>query len=323
MRPSFLLLVVILVAAAAEICNGDGLQPGYYQRRCPQAEAVARGITWQRVSQNATLAAKLLRLHFHDCFVEGCDGSILIDSTPNNTAEKDAIPNLTLGGFDVINEIKTKLEQECPGVVSCADIVALAARDSVSFQYRHALWPVFTGRRDGRVSKASEALANLPSPFLNYTGLTRSFASKGLDPTDLVVLSGAHTIGVAHCNVVVNRLYNFTGKGEADPSLDPNYANFLRTKCPRKFSSSTTLQMDPNSTLSFDTHYYLTVEQHRGLFQSDAALLTDPLSSYIVNILQNPRNFFPNFARSMIKMGDIGVLTGNAGEIRKNCHVIN
>lgn len=60
----------------------------------------------------------------------------MLDSTPNNKAEKAAVPNQSLTGFDVIDEIKEKLEETCPGVVSCADIVALAARDSVSFQVR-------------------------------------------------------------------------------------------------------------------------------------------------------------------------------------------
>lgn len=61
----------------------------------------------------------------------------MIESTTNNTSEKDTIPNRSLGGFEVIEEIKSELEKNCPGIVSCADIVALAARDSISFHVRH------------------------------------------------------------------------------------------------------------------------------------------------------------------------------------------
>jgi peroxidase len=57
-----------------------------------------------------------------------------LESTANNTAEKDAIPNLSLAGFDVIKNIKDSVEAKCPKTVSCADILALAARDAVSVQ---------------------------------------------------------------------------------------------------------------------------------------------------------------------------------------------
>ncbi|KAK1279124.1 Peroxidase 56 [Acorus gramineus] len=324
MRSFDLLLVLVFLVSMEGLVHGQSpsLRINFYQKTCPNAEQIAHDIVWKRVAKNNALPAKFIRMHFHDCFVRGCDGSVLLNSTANSTAEKDSIPNLSLSGFDVIDEVKSAIEKACPGIVSCSDIVALAARDSVAYQFKKPLWSVPTGRRDGTVSLASEVFTNIPSPFSNFTTLVQNFANKGLDVKDLVVLSGAHTIGIGHCNLFSNRLYNFTGKGDADPSLNAKYASFLKTKCTSQSDTTTTVPMDPTSSVSFDTHYYTILTQNKGLFQSDAALLTDKHSGNLVVKMLDSNTFFEDFGIAMKKMGNIGVLTGNAGEIRKKCSVV-
>ncbi|GMH05341.1 hypothetical protein Nepgr_007181 [Nepenthes gracilis] len=178
-----LLLSFTLVVSA----NAKGLRVGFYADSCPSAEATVKAIINDIIDATPSLAAPLLRLHFHDCFVRGCDASILLNS-PTRTAQKDAFPNRSLRGFDVIENVKTILEGTCPGIVSCADIIALAARDAVA-AVRGPSWFVETGRRDGRVSNINDALTNLPPRFSNITSPKARFKRKGLSVKDLVVLS--------------------------------------------------------------------------------------------------------------------------------------
>jgi len=63
--------------------------------------------------------------------MQGCDGSVLLDSSGAIISEKRSNPNRNSArGFEVIDEIKAAVEKECPETVSCADILALTARDS-------------------------------------------------------------------------------------------------------------------------------------------------------------------------------------------------
>lgn len=119
-------------------------------------------------------------------------------------------------------------------------------------------------------------------------------------------------------------MYNFTGKGGTDPSLDPNYIVHLKRKC-KPNDTTTLVEMDPGSFKTFDEDYYTLVTKRRGLFQSDAALLNDNETRAYVKLQAATRGstFANDFAVSMIKMGKIGVLTGNAGEIRKHCAFVN
>ncbi|XVE74497.1 hypothetical protein DITRI_Ditri12bG0021500 [Diplodiscus trichospermus] len=319
----FLFFQLILLLLILDHSNAQGLKLGYYHKTCPNAESVVRKTTYRFISRAPTLAAPLLRLHFHDCFVRGCDGSVLLNSTKTNQAEKDAFANLSLRGFHVIDAVKSAVEAACPGVVSCADILALVARDSVSMIHGPS-WKVPLGRRDGRVSILNESFTNLPAPISNFTQLKQLFAAKGLSVKDLAVLSGGHTIGISHCSSITNRLYNFTGKGGTDPALDPNYVAKLKQKCKPK-DTTTLVEMDPGSFKTFDADYYTLVAKRRGLFHSDAALLNNAETKDYV-ILQASTygsTFAKDFAKSMVKMGKVGVLTGNQGEIRKHCAFVN
>ncbi|KAK8958019.1 Peroxidase 5 [Platanthera zijinensis] len=296
--------------------NGYGaagkLRGGYYWNTCPLAEIIVKEVVSKAVAANPGFAPGL-----------GCDGSVLIDSTPNNVAEKEAPPNNpSLRGFEVIASAKALLEQVCEGVVSCADILAFAARDSIALT-RGLYYDVPGGRRDGRISRASETIS-LPPPTSNLSHLTQSFAVKGLSQQEMVFLSGAHTIGRSHCSSFSNRLYNFNSTVSQDPSLDPVYAAQLKKECPRNSSASQTVFMDPRTPNVFDTNYYKDILVQRGLFTSDMALLSSPSTAALVR--SNAKNwllFQENFVAAIIKMGKIGVLTGNQGEIRLNCSRIN
>ncbi|KDP20805.1 hypothetical protein JCGZ_21276 [Jatropha curcas] len=236
------------------------LKVGFYSKTCPRAEAIVKEVIDQVMSVAPSLSGPLLRMHFHDCFVRGCDGSVLLDATKGQQAEKDGIPNQTLRGYEIIDRVKSALEKECPGIVSCADIVAIVARD-VTFATKGPYWQVETGRRDGRVSIAAETLTNLIPPNANITTLIARFQAKGLNLKDLVVLSGGHTIGTSHCSSFNSRLYNFTGRGinnDFDPTLDPYYVKQLKIKC-KPGDQNSLVEMDPGSVRTFDDDYYTLV----------------------------------------------------------------
>ncbi|CAI0625655.1 unnamed protein product [Linum tenue] len=314
----FFIQLVLLAVSGLNRANGAGLRTGYYDESCPDAETIALKTIRKAISKDVTLAAALLRLHFHDCFVRGCEASVLLDAAEEGDAEKDASPNFSLRGYDVIDDVKSAIEKSCPGVVSCADILALAARDAVRLT-GGSFWKAETGRRDGRISLSKEADENLPSSNFNIAQLKQNFASKGLTKKDLAVLSGNN-------NSNNDRLYNFTGRSDTDPALDPTFASELKKKC-KPGGGGPFLELDQGSSTISDAHFYKAVRQNRGLLTTDAALLNDHVTRAYVNRQSTSAaagaTFGRDFGESMVKMGEIGVLTGNEGEIRKRCAFVN
>ncbi|KAL2921116.1 Peroxidase 40 [Bienertia sinuspersici] len=303
------------------IVVGPGLLKDAYKDRCPDAEDIIFSGVENAVINDPRMAASLLRLHFHDCF--GCDASVLLDDTNNFVGEKTAAPNLnSLRGFDVIDSIKSELESACPGVVSCADILAVAARDSVLMSNGPG-WEVQTGRRDSLSASKAAANNNIPGPNSTAQTLVNAFQNVGLSLSDLVALSGAHTLGRARCSSFNSRLQNSKG----DINLD--FLQSLQQLCSVTSTNSNSnilADLDLVTPATFDNQYYVNLLSGEGLLPSDQALIgggNDQTAEIVRSYVEDEGAFFQDFIRAMLKMGSIGVLTGNDGEIRRNCRVVN
>ncbi|XP_020594902.1 peroxidase 52-like, partial [Phalaenopsis equestris] len=104
----------------------------FYATTCPKLQSIVSLSMAKAVANEPRMGASILRLFFHDCFVNGCDASVLLDDNSTFTGEKNAFPNQnSLRGFEIIDSIKSLVEASCKATVSCADILALAAREGV------------------------------------------------------------------------------------------------------------------------------------------------------------------------------------------------
>ncbi|XP_047060645.1 cationic peroxidase SPC4-like [Lolium rigidum] len=297
-----------------------GLNFDFYKATCPQAESIVFNFLSDAIRKDVGLAAALLRIHFHDCFVQGCDGSVLLDKTGGTDSEKIAPPNVTLRptAFKAINDLRALLAKACGAVVSCADIAALAARDSVHLA-GGPHYPVPLGRRDGLAPANLTTILNaLPAPSSNVTTLLRFLAKISLDANDLVALSGAHTLGIAHCTSFQERLFP-----QNDVTLNKWFASQLRLTCPALNTDNTT-NNDIRTPNVFDNKYYVDLLNRQGLFTSDQDLHTDARTKpTVTRFAVDQAAFFDQFVFSVVKMGQINVLTGNQGQIRNDCSAPN
>ncbi|KAJ7538851.1 hypothetical protein O6H91_11G065600 [Diphasiastrum complanatum] len=307
--------------------SAHGLNYGFYKDTCPEAEAIICSTVREFYWRDPSIAAGLLRMLFHDCFVQGCDASLLLVSTPGRVCERDAIPNAnSLRGFEAIFSAKQKLEQICPRTVSCADILALSARESVLLA-GGPYFPLATGRRDGLTSIAKLAEVNLPNPFDNITALISSFTRRGFEVADMVALLGAHSIGHSHCRFFRSRLYNFSGTGFPDPTINKQYLELLRKVCPCCNSPSVdaTMSLDLGSENRFDSSYFRNLEEGKGVLRVDQELVTSNVfvASIVGEYSIDENAFFQQFAKAMMKLSNMDVLTGYKGEIRRDCSFVS
>ncbi|GFZ01726.1 peroxidase superfamily protein [Actinidia rufa] len=261
------------------------LSTNFYSTTCPNLLSTVKPVVESAVSKEKRMGASLLRLHFHDCFVNGCDGSILLDDTSSFTGEKTAGPNNnSVRGYSVIDDIKSKVEAACPGVVSCADIVAIRC-------FLGGLsWEVKLGRRDSKTASFSDANSGLPGPDSNLSDLisrNRIYNETNIDASFAKTRQGT-------CP-------NSTGSG------DDNQA-----------------PLDLQTPNLFDNNYFKNLIVQKGLLHSDQVLHNGGSTDSLVETYsKNSSTFSSDFAAAMIKMGDISPLTGSNGEIRKECSKVN
>ncbi|CAN6328172.1 unnamed protein product [Urochloa humidicola] len=303
---AFCAVVLLALAGAAHGYprgSGSALSSTFYDASCPRAYDIVRRVIEDARVSDPRIPASLIRLHFHDCFVQGCDASLLLDEDlPAIQTEKGVPANdKSARGFEVVDDIKCALEEACPGIVSCADILALAAEISVELA-GGPRWEVLLGRRDGTTTNI-EAANNLPSPFDSLELLQEKFRNFNLDDTDLVALQGAHTFGKVQCQ-------------------------FTQANCAAGQPEDTLENLDEVTRKVFDNKYYGNLLYGRAKLASDQVMLSDPVAEattapIVHRFAGNQNDFFRNFAASMVKMGNIAPLTGNDGEIRKSCRRIN
>ncbi|KAK7290686.1 hypothetical protein RIF29_05282 [Crotalaria pallida] len=313
-------MIIILFFLVIPLAFAD-LQVGFYKSSCPKAESIVQQVVQKRFNSDKSITAALLRMHFHDCFVRGCDASILIDSTNGNTSEKNTTANASVRGYDLIDDVKQSLESACSSTVSCADIITLATRDAVALS-GGPKYIVPTGRRDGLVSNSNEV--NLPGPGTPVPAASRIFQSKGMTTEEMVTLLGAHTVGVAHCGFFFGRLSSF--RGQVDPTMDPALDAKLVKLCNTTSSSGVepSAFLDQNTSFTFDNVFYKQILLKKGILQIDQQLAIDKSTrGFVSGFASNGDKFQKSFADAMIKLGKIEVLVGNDGEIRKNCRVFN
>ncbi|KAF6159831.1 hypothetical protein GIB67_032915 [Kingdonia uniflora] len=298
----------------------------YYTKSCPNFQKIIQDTVTTKQISNPTTAAATLRLFVHDCFIEGCDASVLVSSNSFNRAERDADINLSLPGdaFDVIVRAKTALELECPGIVSCADILAQSTRNLITM-VGGPFYEVRLGRKDGFSSNVNNVEGHLPKAKMSMTEIIKIFESKGFTIREMVALTGGHTIGFSHCKEFADRIFKYSKTSPVDPTLNPKFAAALQKVCANYTTNPAMAAFNDVMTPGkFDNMYFQNLQRGLGLLASDQILVSDPRTKPFVELYATDlKVFFDDFAHGMEKLSVLGIKTGRKGEVRRKCDSFN
>ncbi|CAL9123525.1 unnamed protein product [Musa acuminata var. zebrina] len=358
---SCLTLCFLFLLASASMAQ---LSPSFYSLTCPTLRVVVLLRMTQAVLQEPRMGASILRLFFHDCFVNGCDASVLLDDTATFTGEKNAGPNAnSLRGFDVIDDIKSAVELVCPGTVSCADILALAARDGVVLVSRpcaHHVFDSLVSAKPEGFPLVFERIVDLGSRRWTYvdrcgvllqlggpswtvplgrrdaTTASQSAANSNLPSpasslSQLISAFSAQGLSARDMTALSGahtigqaRCVNFRSHIYDDTNIDADFASQRQQNCPSSGGDNSLAPLDHQTATEFDNAYYQNLVGFQGLLHSDQELFNNgSQDSLVQQYSTDGSTFFSDFAAAMVKMGNIKPLTGSNGEIRLDCRKVN
>lgn len=132
---------------------------------------------------------------------------------------------------------------------------------------------------------------------------------------------------MARCLTFKQRLYNQNGNNQPDETLEKTYYYGLKSVCPKSGGDNKISPLDFASPAKFDNTYFKLIMWGKGLLSSDQVLFTGDHAVKTTQLVkayaEDEALFFQQFAKSMIKMGNINPLTGLIGELRENCRRLN
>ncbi|KAK2974826.1 hypothetical protein RJ640_005610 [Escallonia rubra] len=289
-------------AAFAENEEDPGLVMNFYKDSCPQAEDIVKEQVKLLYKRHKNTAFSWLRNIFHDCAVQSCDASLLLDSTRRSLSEKETDRSFGMRNFRYLETIKEAVERECPGVVSCADILVLSGRDGI-VALGGPYIPLKTGRRDGRKSRADILEEYLPDHNESMTVVLERFGAMGIDTPGVVALL------------------------EVDPAFNPDHIDHMLHKCPDQIPDPKAVQYvrnDRGTPMVLDNNYYRNILDNKGLLMVDHQLATDKRTKpYVKKMAKSQPYFFKEFGRAITILTENNPLTGTKGEIRMQCNLAN
>ncbi|KAJ7972426.1 Peroxidase [Quillaja saponaria] len=270
---------------------------------------------------NMVTAVSWVRNLFHDCIVKSCDASLLLDSASGIISEKTSERSFGMRNFKYVNTIKAAVEAACPLTVSCADIVALSARDGLAILGGPS-FEIKTGRKDSKQSYLADVKDSIPNHNDSMSLVLDRFQSIGIDVEGAVAILGAHSVGRVHCINLVHRLYP-----TVDPTLNPAYAEYLKGRCPTANPDPEAVlyaRNDRETPMILDNYYYKNLLKNKGLLIIDQQLTSDPRTlPYVEKMAVDNGYFHQQLSRALILLSENNPLIADQGEIRKDCRYVN